>query len=321
MNQELPNSRPVPLNPGQDEPSVPDNYRAGTVALVGRPNVGKSTLLNRLVGHKVSITSDKPQTTRHQIRGILTTPSTQYVFVDTPGMQSRHRSALHRSMNRAARTTLEQVDVVVFVVQGGQYGEADRAVLAQLPKNVPVVLVINKLDLFKDKSVLLPFVQKIAAAFEFAAVVPLSAKGGRQTDTLLGELANRLPVQPPLYGEDEITDRSERFLVSELIREKAFRYLGAELPYGLAVTIERFQESVTEKSGRACEIDATILVDRDSHKAMIIGAKGTRLGQIGSEARKDIQTLLDARVHLQLWVKVKSGWADNETLVRSYGYE
>lgn len=300
---------------------APGPRHAGTVALVGRPNVGKSTLLNRLVGQKVSITSPKAQTTRHRITGILTTDAAQFVFVDTPGFQTRHKSALNRVMNRAVRTTLADVDVVVFVIEALAWTAADRAVLDLLPRNIPVVLAINKVDGIKDKAALLPFLQSRAAEHEYAAVVPLAARTGHNLEPLLAEIAQRLPEQPLLFDADALTDRSERFLVAELIREKVFRLVGAELPYGSTVTIEKFEEAPSASGGRFCHIYATILIERAAHKTIVIGAGGSKLKAIGSQARADIERLLDARVHLELWVKVKAGWNDDESALHSYGYD
>lgn len=298
------------------------------VAIVGRPNVGKSTLLNRLVGQKISITSRKAQTTRHRILGIATTDAAQFVFVDTPGFQTRHKSVLHKSMHRAIRDAVAGVACVLFVVESGRFGEEDEAVLKLLPTggdadandSTPVILVINKSDALDDKRSLLPFMQARAAEHPWAAIVPVSAKTGHQIDDLTGEIAKLLPVAPPLFDADELTDRSERFLVSEMIREKVFRQLGDELPYGMTVVIDRFVEEPS-RAGRFCRIAATIVVERASHKAMLIGAGGGKLKLIGSEARVDIENLLQARCHLELWVKVKSGWADSAALVKSFGYE
>ena len=306
--------------------ATPDGFRTGMVAIIGRPNVGKSTLLNRLVGQKISITSRKAQTTRHRILGIATTASAQFVYVDTPGFQTRHKSVLHKSMHRAIRDAVAGVSVVLFVVEAGRFGAEDEAVLQLLPKGgdepLPVILAINKSDTLDDKRSLLPVLQARATEYPWAALVPLSAKTGSQIDDLVGEIEQRLPVAPPLFDADDLTDRSERFLVSEMIREKVFRQLGDELPYGMTVVIDRFvEEPSQEAGGRFCRIAATIVVERANHKSMLIGANGGKLKLIGSEARADIEKLLQSRCHLELWVKVRSGWADSAALVKSFGYD
>lgn len=290
--------------------------RSGYLAIVGRPNVGKSTLLNRLVGEKISIVSRKAQTTRHRIMGILTNADAQYVFVDTPGFQTRYSNALNRAMNRGVTQTLADVDVVLFVIEAGRFDAKDRAVLRLMPDDMPVILVVNKIDRLKDKSSLLPFLALLAAEREFAAVVPVSAANGRQTLELLAEARKHLPHEELLFGEDELTDKSERFLASEYIREKLFRLMGDELPYSATVEIEKF-----ESEGRLRRVFAAIVVDRDSHKAIVIGKGGETLKRIASEARHDMERLFDAKVYLEVWVKVKSGWADDERLLKSLGYE
>lgn len=290
--------------------------RSGYIAIVGRPNVGKSTLLNQLVGEKISIVSRKAQTTRHRIMGILTNPDAQYVFVDTPGFQTRFSNALNRAMNRGVTQTLADVDVVFFVVESGRFDAKDEAVLRLLPEDVPVILVVNKTDQVKDKTSLLPFLAKVAEKREFAAVVPVSAAKGKQTDDLLKAARKYLPHEELLFPEDELTDKSERFLASEYIREKLFRLLGDELPYAVTVEIEKF-----EVEGQLRRIYAAIVVDKDSHKAMVIGKGGESLKRIASEARQDMERLFDGKVYLEVWVKVKSGWADDERLLKSLGYE
>ncbi|MDD3483332.1 GTPase Era [Azovibrio restrictus] len=290
--------------------------RSGYIAIVGRPNVGKSTLLNQLVGEKISIVSRKAQTTRHRIMGILTDPDAQYVFVDTPGFQTRFSNALNRAMNRGVTQTLADVDVVFFVVESGRFDAKDEAVLRLLPEDVPVILVVNKTDQVKDKTSLLPFLAKVAEKREFAAVVPVSAAKGKQTDDLLKAARKYLPHEELLFPEDELTDKSERFLASEYIREKLFRLLGDELPYAVTVEIEKF-----EVEGQLRRIYAAIVVDKDSHKAMVIGKGGESLKRIASEARQDMERLFDGKVYLEVWVKVKSGWADDERLLKSLGYE
>jgi GTP-binding protein Era len=291
-------------------------YRCGAIAIVGRPNVGKSTLMNALVGAKVSITSRKAQTTRHRITGIQTKDNTQYVYVDTPGFQTRHSNPLNRTLNRTVTNTLTTVDVILFVIEAGTFTKADQQVLDLIPKNVPCVLVINKADHIKDKAVMMPFAQKIMALFPFAAVVPVSATLAFQLSNLEGEIRKYLPVQGPMFPEDDITDRSEKFLAAEIVREKLFRMVGDELPYTSTVLIEKF-----EQEGNLRRIFVAILVDKDGHKSMVIGNKGVRLKEISSKARLDMEKLFGGPVYLEIWVKVKSGWADNEAGLRAYGYE
>jgi GTP-binding protein Era len=290
--------------------------RSGYVAIVGRPNVGKSTLLNRLVGEKISIVSRKAQTTRHRITGILTTSDAQYIFVDTPGFQTKFSNALNRAMNRGVTQTLNDVDVVFFVVEAGRFDAKDKAVVKLLPPDRPVILVVNKTDQLKDRNSLLPFLGEVAAAHDFAAVVPVSATKGRQTEQLLAEARKHLPNDGLMFPEDELTDRSERFLAAEYVREKLFRLLGDELPYATTVEIEKF-----EVEGNLRRIYAAIVVDRDSHKAIVIGKGGDSLKRIASEARQDMERLFDGKVYLEVWVKVKSGWTDDERLLKSLGYE
>jgi GTP-binding protein Era len=292
------------------------DFRAGYVAIVGCPNVGKSTLMNRLIGAKLSITSKKAQTTRHRIHGILTTEACQYVFVDTPGFQMQHRNALNRAMNRTVTSALADVDVVLFVVEAGRWREEDQAVLALLPDETPVVLVINKIDRLASRDALLPFIAKLAQAREFSAIVPLSAERGDNVDALLKETARHLPKSEPIFDPEDFTDRSERFLAAELLREKLFRNLGEELPYGIAVEIERFE---VEDGVR--RIHAAIIVDKEAHKAIVIGKGGARMKRVASDARKDMERLFDGKVWLETWVKVKSGWADDERALKSLGYE
>lgn len=291
-------------------------FRTGFLAIVGRPNVGKSTLLNRLVGQKVSIVSRKAQTTRHRVTGVLTLDDAQYVFVDTPGFQTKHSSAMNRAMNRSVTQALVDVDAVVFVVEAGALKAEDREVMKLLPASTPVVLVVNKVDRLADKSQLLPLLAALAAEREFAAIVPLSAETGTNAPELLKACLPLLPEQAPIFGEDDITDRSERFLASEFIREKLFRLLGEELPYGLAVEIEKF-----EIDGPVRRIFAAIIVDRDNHKSMVIGKGGLKLKRIASEARVELEKLFDGPVYLEIWVKVKSGWADDERALKSLGFE
>lgn len=291
-------------------------FRSGFVAIVGRPNVGKSTLLNHLVGQKISITSRKAQTTRHRIHGIHTDATSQFVFVDTPGFQTKHLNALNRGMNRVVTSSLRDVQVVVFVLEALRYDERDREVLKLLPDNRPVVLVINKIDEVQDKGQLLPFAERVAQDFKFADIVPVSAKQGSKLDELLESLRRHLPEGEPIYDADDVTDRSERFLAAELLREKVFRFTGEELPYSTSVMIEQFKQE-----GRLRRIHAAILVDKEAHKAMLIGRKGEKLKEIATQARLDMEKMFDGKVYLEVFVKLRSGWADNERVLRSLGYE
>ncbi|MBT9522845.1 MAG: GTPase Era [Dechloromonas sp.] len=291
-------------------------FRSGYIAIVGRPNVGKSTLLNKLIGEKISIVSRKAQTTRHRITGILTKDDAQFVFVDTPGFQTKYSNALNRAMNRGVTQTLSDVDVVIFVVEAGRYDAKDKAVVRLLPKDRPVILVVNKTDLQKDRAALLPFLAEVAADHDYAAIIPVSAAKGRQTEDLLNEAKKHLPNDGLMFPEDDLTDKSERFLASEYIREKVFRLLGDELPYATAVEIERF-----ETEGDLRRIFAAIVVDREGHKAIVIGKGGEQLKRIASEARQDMERLFGGKVYLEIWVKVKSGWNDDERLLKSLGYE
>jgi GTP-binding protein Era len=291
-------------------------FRAGTVAIVGRPNVGKSTLINELVGAHVSITSRKAQTTRHRILGIRNDAQSQMVFVDTPGFQTRYSNALNRAMNRAVTGTLADVDAIVMVIEASGWDERDDPVLALIPPGARVVLAVNKVDRVRDKAKLAQLLAACAARRDFAALVPVSAEKGTQVKALAGEVARLLPEGEPHYDADALTDRSERFLAAELVREKLFRLLGDELPYTAAVVIEEFKEE-----GALRRISATIYVDRPGHKAIVIGEKGATLKRIGTEARVAMEALFGGKVFLELWVKVKSGWADNEATVRQWGYE
>lgn len=290
--------------------------KSGTIAIVGRPNVGKSTLLNRLVGEKISIVSRKAQTTRHRIMGILTQPDAQYVFVDTPGFQTRHTNALNRAMNRGVTQALAEIDVVVLVVDADRFDAKDKAVIQLLTPERPVILAVNKIDQIKDKTRLLPILANLATQYSFVAIVPLSAATGSQLDDLLAEIRKQLPHKELLYGEDEITDRSERFLAAEFIREKLFRLTGDELPYAATVEVEKF-----EIDGALRRISAAIVVDRQAHKGIVIGKSGETLKRIASEARQDMERLFDGKVFLEVFVKVKSGWSNDERLLKSLGYE
>ncbi|GAB4063734.1 GTPase Era [Uliginosibacterium sediminicola] len=291
-------------------------FHTGYIAIVGRPNVGKSTLLNRLVGQKVSIVSRKAQTTRHRVTGVLTEDQVQYIFVDTPGFQTRHKNALNRTMNRTVTSALVDVDVVAMVIEAGRFGPEDKQVLDLMPEGSKVVLVINKIDLLEEKNEVLPFLEKMAAEYPFADMVPISAQRGNNAEELLRTFAKYLPEGEPVFGEDDITDRSERFLAAEFIREKLFRLLGEELPYGMAVEIEKF-----EVEGNLRKIFAAVIVDKAAHKAMVIGKGGQHLKRISTEARIDMEKLFDGKVYLEVWVKVKSGWADDERALKSLGYE
>ncbi|MDR2196146.1 MAG: GTPase Era [Gallionellaceae bacterium] len=291
-------------------------FRSGHIAIIGRPNVGKSTLLNHLIGQKISITSRKAQTTRHRIVGIHTDARGQFIFVDTPGFQTRYKNALNRGMNRAVSGALRDVDVVMFVIEARHYDERDKQVLSLLPDDIPVVLVINKMDYFGNKREVLPFIEKLRGERDFAAIVPVSAKQNLQLDTLLEAVRPLLPEGAARYDEDDITDRSERFLAAELLREKVFRFTGEELPYSASVVVEQFKQE-----GNLRHIHAAILVDKDAHKAMLIGAKGAKLKEIATQARLDMEKLFDGKVFLEVFVKVKSGWADDERMLKSLGYE
>jgi len=307
------------------EPAPPADRpapRCGLVAIVGRPNVGKSTLLNALVGQKVSITSRKAQTTRHRITGIRTQGESQFVFVDTPGFQTQHGAALNRTLNRTVKGVLADVDAVLFVVEAGRFTLDDAKVLALMPAPGdgarPVILVANKLDAVRRRAEIAPWLRGMQERYPFAEFVPLCARKPEDAQRLLAIVAPYLPAQPWLHEEEALTDRSERFLASELIREKLFRLTGDELPYTSTVVIDKFEE---EAQGALRRIAATIVVEREAHKGIVIGAGGERLKRIGAQARGDLEALLGGKVFLELWVKVRSGWADDEAHLRSYGYE
>lgn len=300
-------------------PRAPDGepaaaFRCGQIAVVGRPNVGKSTLVNALVGARVSITSRRPQTTRHRIRGILTTASVQLIFIDTPGFQTEHRSRLNERMNRSVRESLADVDAIVLVLEP-RITTADREVVALLPARIPAIAAVNKVDRLAEKARLLPLLAGIAALREFAAIVPISAEKGQQLDQLSAEMVKLMPIGPALYPGDELTDRDERFIAAEYVREKIFRLLGEELPYATTVTIERFVHE-----GALRRIHATVLVDKASQRAILLGARGERMKEIASAARRDMERLFGGKVFLEVWVRVKSGWADDERILTGLGY-
>ncbi|MFN3375364.1 MAG: GTPase Era [Burkholderiaceae bacterium] len=295
--------------------------RCGLIAIVGKPNVGKSTLLNALVGQKISITSRKAQTTRHRITGIRTLGDTQFVFVDTPGFQTRHASALNKSLNKTVMGAIGDVDLILFVVEAGNFTLADAKVLSLFKPGIPTLLIANKLDTVHRRAEIAPWLKGMQERHPFAEFVPMSAKNKADVQRLYAICAKYLPEQAWWYAEDELTDRSEKFLASETVREKLFRFTGDELPYTSTVVIEKFEEEASKTHARMLRIAATIVVERDSHKAMVIGEKGERLKRIGTEARQELEKLMGAKVFLELWVKVRSGWADDEARVRSFGYE
>ncbi len=291
-------------------------HRCGSVAIVGRPNVGKSTLLNRLVGQKLSITSDRPQTTRHRIVGVVTRADSQLLFLDSPGFQTRVGGALNRVLNRTALQVAQDADVSILVCDASSWTPADESFARKIPRAHPVVLVLNKVDRVHDKARLLPLAERLQREFNFEAIVPLSARTGRQVDSLLAVCARLLPEGPPVYGPDALTDRSERFLAAEMIREKLFRQLGDELPYQSTVEIERFEELP-----RLRRVFASVLVERDAQKAIVVGRGGERIRRLSTESRADLEALFGCPVYLELFVKVKSGWADSEASLRAHGYE
>lgn len=291
-------------------------HRCGHVAIVGRPNVGKSTLVNRLVGTKLSITSAKAQTTRHRIVGVVTRPHAQFLLLDTPGYQTRNRGALNRVLNRTAAQAALEADVVVLVADANGWTPGDDKALALVPAGRPIVVALNKIDAVQDKAKLLPLAQRLSAHPGVTAIVPISARNGRQVDELLDECAKHLPEGEALFDADAFTDRSERFLAAELVREKMFRLLGDELPYQSTVVIEKYEELPGMR-----RIFAAIVVERDAQKPIVLGAGGERIKRIASEARQDLERMLDCKVYLEVWVKVKGGWSDDENRLRTYGYE
>ena len=289
----------------------------GFIAIVGRPNVGKSTLLNQLLGQKISITSRKPQTTRHRIMGIDTRDNYQAIYVDTPGLHMEEKRAINRLMNRAASSSIGDVELVIFVVEGTRWTDDDEMVLGKLKAGkAPVLLAINKVDNLQDKSILLPHIQMLSQKMDFMDVVPISAEERKNVDTIAAIVHKLLPEADHHFPEEYVTDRSQRFMASEIIREKLMRFLGAELPYSVTVEIEQFVSN--DRGGY--DIHGLILVEREGQKKMVIGNKGSRIKTIGIEARRDMEQMFEAKVHLELWVKVKSGWADDERALRSLGY-
>ncbi|MCW0209805.1 GTPase Era [Achromobacter veterisilvae] len=291
-------------------------FRTGFVAIVGRPNVGKSTLTNALIGSKISIVSRKAQTTRHRIHGVLTREHEQFVFVDTPGFQTRHGGAMNRMMNRVVTQALADVDVVVHVVEAGKWSEGDAKLLPLLPSPERTILVVSKIDALKNRDDLFAFVSKIMALHPFGAVVPVSATKNQQLDQLLEEIASRLPEGEAMFEEDTLTDRPMRFIAAELVREKIFRLVGDELPYGCTVVIEQWEET-----SKGASINACVVVERDSHKPILLGTGGMHMKRIATEARQDIAKLLDKPVHLEVYIKVRKGWSDREGALRDLGYE
>jgi GTP-binding protein Era len=302
---------------------APADQRCGLIAIVGKPNVGKSTLLNALVGQKISITSRKAQTTRHRITGMHTQGAAQFVFVDTPGFQTIHGNALNKSLNKTVQGAVGDVDLVLLVVEAGSFTPADERVLSLLAKGIPTLLVANKLDSMKNRADIMLWLQAMQERHPFAEIIPMSAKNDKDVQRLLGICEKYLPEQAWMYAADELTDRSEKFMAAEMVREKLFRLTGDELPYTSTVIIDKFEEEKGKTKGvkRLVRIAATIVVERDGHKAMVIGDKGERLKRMGMEARTELEKLYDAKVFLELWVKVRSGWADDAARVRSFGYE
>lgn len=293
-----------------------ENFRCGYVALIGRPNVGKSTLMNFVLGQKISITSHRPQTTRHRILGIKTTDAAQIIYVDTPGIHDNEKKAMNRYMNRTAGASFKDVDVVVFLVEAMRWTDEDELVIKRLQNiSTPVILAVNKVDLIKKKEGLLPFIEKIKNKYEFKDIIPLSAKKGDNIEGFEKIISNYLPPSEAFYAEDQITDRSERFMAAEIIREKLTRNLTQELPYNLTVEIEKFTQD-----GKLLDIAAIIWVERDNQKAIIIGKNGAKLKDMGTKARIDMEKMFGQKVFLQLWVKVKSGWSDDERALNSLGY-
>ena len=290
--------------------------RCGTIGIAGRPNTGKSSLLNRLVGEKVSIVSAKPQTTRHLVTGILTRPDCQYVFVDAPGQQTSAKNTLHRRLNRRATEAARDADVALFVVEALRFTPEDRAALERIPREQRVIAAVNKIDLVKSASTLIPYLERLGKTRDFAAIVPVSAKTGKNVPALLDALRAALPEAEAMYPPDQLTDRDERFFAAELLREKIYEAMGQELPYRCEVVIDSFKED-----GRLRRIEATILVERESQKPILLGAGGERLKRMASAARKDMEKLFGGKVYLGTWVKVRKAWTDDARVLRQLGYE
>ncbi|HSU76580.1 MAG TPA: GTPase Era [Burkholderiales bacterium] len=292
------------------------SQRCGTVSLVGRPNTGKSSLLNRLVGEKLSIVSARPQTTRHLIRGILSQPQCQYIFLDAPGNPPRLKSVLHKALNRRVSEAATQADVVLFVLEALRFGPEDRAALERIPAQQKLIAVVNKVDTVKRRADLIPFLERLSTTRDFAAIVPVSARTGKNVPELLRVVAEALPEGPPAYPPDQLTDRDERFFAAERLREQLFETLGEELPYRCEVTVDSFREE-----GALRRIEATILVERASQKAIILGKGGERLKAMATAARKDLERLFQGKVYLGVWVKVRRAWTDDARVLRQLGYE
>ena len=291
-------------------------HRCGTVGMVGRPNTGKSSLLNRLVGEKLSIVSRRPQTTRHLVTGILTRPDCQYIFVDAPGNPPKLKSVLHKALNRRVAEAASGTDAVLFVVEALRFGPEDRAALERIPADQAVIAVVNKIDLLKRRSELIPFLERFSKVRDFKAIVPVSARTGKNLAELLRAIEQALPEGPAAYPADQLTDRDERFFAAELLREKLFEALGEELPYRCEVVVESFKEE-----GRLRRIEATILVERESQKAIVLGGRGERLKGMATAARKDMERLFEGKVYLGVWVKVRRAWTDDARVLRQLGYE
>lgn len=314
MADDLPSAN-LPEASGGD-PDGSSGHRCGYVAIVGRPNVGKSTLVNRLVGEKLSITSSKAQTTRHRIVGVVNRPGAQIMLLDTPGFQTRNKGALNRVLNRTASQAALEADVVVLVADAHGWTAGDDQALKLVPSGKPLVVALNKVDAVKDRTRVMALLAQLGTNPAIGAIVPISARNGRQVDALLDEAARRLPEGDALFDVDTYTDRSERFFAAEAIREKMFRLLGDEVPYQSTVVIEQFEELPGLR-----RIFAAIVLEREAQKPIVLGAGGERIKRIGSEARQDLERAFDCKVYLEVWVKIKSGWADNELRLRSYGYE
>jgi len=291
-------------------------HRCGTIGIAGRPNTGKSSLLNRMIGEKLSIVSAKPQTTRHLVTGILTRPDCQYVFVDAPGQQTSAKSTLHRRLNRRATEAARDADVALFVVEALRFGAEDHAVLEKIPASQRIVAAVNKIDTVRNRALLIPFLDRLAKTRDFAAIVPVSAQTGKNIPALLAALHEQLPEAQAIYPPDQLTDRDERFFAAELLREKLFEQLGEDMPYRCEVMIDSFKEE-----GRLRRIEATILVERDSQKPIVLGAGGERLKRMATAARKDMEKLFGGKVYLGTWVKVRKAWTDDARVLRQLGYE